>query len=648
MSAIRVTLPDGSSRELPEGTTSRQLAESIGAGLARAAVAAKVNGEIRDLDRPLDPDASVALLTERDAEALEVLRHSAAHVLATAVRELFPTAGIGFGPPIEDGFYYDFDVPRPFTPDDIAAIEQKMAEVAQRNYPFVRDVVSRDEANQRFADDPLKLERISEFAAGETISVYADGPFVDLCRGPHVPSTGRLKHFKLLSAAGAYWRGDERRQMLQRIYGTAWFKKEDLEAHLHRLEEARKRDHRVIGKQLDLFSIQELVGPGLIFWHPKGALVKWLLSRAVEDDNLRNGYDLVYTPNITREELFQISGHLPLYAANQYPPMAAGAGESEDVRYRVKPMNCPMHALIFKNQQRSYRDLPIRLSEVANVYRNEKSGTLHGLLRVRGLCMDDAHIFCRLEQVEDEIFLCLGQVDRLVRQAFGFELDFEISTRPEERLGSDEVWDQAEAMLQRALERQNIPFRIDAGGGAFYGPKIDIKFKDAIGRMWQGPTIQLDFNLPERFELEYTGADNKPHRPVMIHRAIYGTLERFIGNLIEHFAGAFPVWLAPEQVRVIPISDAQSEAARAAAARLKASGIRVHVDDRSETLNYRIRDAELHKVPYMAVVGQREAESDSFAIRARGTGKKQEVMTVDAFQTRILGEVATKALAISE
>ncbi len=328
--------------------------------------------------------------------------------------------------------------------------------------------------------------------------------------------------------------------MLQRIYGTAWFKKEDLEAYLHRLEEARKRDHRVLGRQLDLFSISDLVGPGLVLWHPKGAMIKWLLSRAVEDDNVASGYDLVYTPNVTKEELFEISGHLPLYAANQYPPMAAGAGEAEDVRYRVKPMNCPMHALIYKSQQRSYRDLPIRLSEVANVYRNEKSGTLHGLLRVRGLSMDDAHIFCTMDQIEDEIFLCLDQVDRLVRVTFGFELDFEVSTRPEERLGGDEIWDRAEATLKQALDRKRIGYRIDEGGGAFYGPKIDIKFRDAIGRVWQGPTIQLDFNLPERFELEYTGPDNRPHRPVMIHRAIYGTLERFTGNLIEHFAGAFP------------------------------------------------------------------------------------------------------------
>ena len=642
--SIRLTLPDGSVRELPAGSTPRNLAEAIGPGLARAAVAARVDGKIHDLDRPIEGDAQVAILTERDPEALDVLRHSAAHVLATAVRELFPGAGIGFGPPIEDGFYYDFEVPRPFTPEDLERIEAKMGEVAARNDPFQREVVDRGEANRRFADDPLKLERISELGDDETISVYTNGPFMDLCRGPHVPSTGRLKHFKLLNAAGAYWRGDENRQMLQRIYGTAWFKKEDLEAYLHRLEEARRRDHRVIGRQLDLFSIQEVVGPGLVFWHPKGARIKWLLTRAVEDDNLAHGYELVYTPNITREELFEISGHLPLYAENQYPAMGAGAGEAEDVRYRVKPMNCPMHALVFKSQQRSYRDLPLRLSEVANVYRNERSGVLHGLLRVRGLSMDDAHIFCTLDQVEDEIFLCLDQVLRLVQQAFGFELDFEISTRPPERLGDDATWDRAEAMLQRALERKEIPFRIDAGGGAFYGPKIDIKFRDAIGRLWQGPTIQLDFNLPERFELEYTGADNKPHRPVMIHRAIYGTLERFIGNLIEHFAGAFPVWLAPEQVRVIPISDEQASAANAVADRLRNAGIRVHVDARHETLNYRIREGEMQKIPYMAVLGQREAEADAVAIRVRGAGRKQEIVPVGQFLQRVVTETGTRSL----
>jgi threonyl-tRNA synthetase len=644
VTTVRVTLPDGSHREAPAGTTPRQIAEGIGPGLARAALAARVNNEIWDLDRPIESDASVAILTEKDPEALQLLRHSSAHILATAVRELFPNAGIGFGPPIEDGFYYDFQVDRPFTPEDLQRLEVRMADVASRDFPFVREVVDRAEARRRFADDPLKLERIAELGDDETITVYTDGPFVDLCRGPHIPRTGRLKHFKLLHAAGAYWRGDEKRQMLQRIYGTAWFKKEDLDAYLHRLEEARRRDHRVLGKQLDLFSIQEVVGPGLVFWHPKGAMIKWLLTRAVEDDNIRSGYDLVSTPNITREELFKISGHLPLYEANQYPPMAAGHEEAEDVRYRVKPMNCPMHALIYKSVQRSYRDLPVRLSEVANVYRNERSGVLHGLLRVRGLSMDDAHIFCTPDQVEDEIFLCLGQVDRLVRETFGFELDFEVSTRPPERLGDDATWERAEAMLRRALERKGIPYTVDEGGGAFYGPKIDIKFRDAIGRLWQGPTIQLDFNLPERFQLEYTGPDNKPHRPVMIHRAIYGTLERFIGNLIEHFAGAFPVWLAPEQVRVIPISDAQGDAARQLAGRLKMAGLRAHVDDRNETLNYRIREGEVQKIPYMAVVGQREAESDSLALRVRGAGKKQEVMPVSAFIERVTEEVRSRSM----
>jgi threonyl-tRNA synthetase len=644
VTVVQVTLPDGSQREAAAGTTPRQIAESIGPGLARAALVARVNGELWDLDRPLETDASVAILTDRDPDALQVLRHSSAHILATAVRELFPTAGIGFGPAIEDGFYYDFQVDRPFTPEDLERLEAKMAEVVARDFPFLREVVDRAEANRRFADDPLKLERIAELGDDETITVYTDGPFVDLCRGPHIPKTGRLKHFKLLHAAGAYWRGDEKRQMLQRIYGTAWFKKEDLEAYLHRLEEARRRDHRVLGKQLDLFSIQDVVGPGLVLWHPRGAMIKWLLTRAVEDDNVQSGYELVYTPNITREELFRISGHLPLYEANQYPPMAAGHEEAKDVRYRAKPMNCPMHSLIYKSQQRSYRDLPIRLSEVANVYRNERSGVLHGLLRVRGLAMDDAHIFCTPDQVEDEIFLCLEQVDRLVRQTFGFELDFEVSTRPPERLGDDAIWDRAEATLRRALERKGIAYRVDEGGGAFYGPKIDIKFRDAIGRLWQGPTIQLDFNLPERFQLEYTGPDNRPHQPVMIHRAIYGTLERFIGNLIEHFAGAFPVWLAPEQVRVIPISDAQADAARKLAARLKAAGIRVHVDDRGETLNYRIREGEVQKVPYMAVVGQREAESDSLALRVRGAGKKQEVMPVSAFIQRIDQEVRNRSM----
>ena len=650
---LTLTLPDGATREVPAGTLPRDVVRAIGERLLKAAVAVSVDGQVQDLMTPLRRGGAFRVLTDgaKDArdqqQALEVLRHSAAHVLATAVRRLRPDAKIGFGPAIEDGFYYDFEVAEPFTPDDLAAFEAEMRRVVAEKLPFVREEVDAEEAARRFRDDPLKLERLAELGDGEVISTYTDGPFVDLCRGPHVPDTGYLKHFKLLHTAGAYWRGDEKRQMLQRIYATAWFRKEDLDAYLHRIEEAKRRDHRVLGKQLDLFSVQEVVGPGLVFWHPKGAMVKWLLSRAVEDDNVRNGYDIVYTPNITREELFKISGHLPLYEANQYPPMAAGAGEDEEVRYRVKPMNCPMHALIFKSQQRSYRDLPLRLSEVANVYRNEKSGTLHGLLRVRGLSMDDAHIFCTLDQAEDEIFLCLDQVDRLVRRTFGFELDFEVSTRPPERLGDDATWDRAEAILQAALRRKDIPFRVDEGGGAFYGPKIDIKFRDAIGRTWQGPTIQLDFQLPERFELEYAGADNKPHRPVMIHRAIFGTLERFIGNLIEHFAGAFPVWLAPEQVRVLPITDEVAPAAEAVVRRMKEAGLRAALDARSETLKYRLADAFRMKVPYIAVVGKREAEADTVAVSVLGAGEKQRPtpVPVPEFIARVRAEVESRALS---
>jgi len=643
-SEIRVTLPDGSVKAIPANSTGADLARAIGPGLARAALAIRVDGQVWDLSRPLPDGMRVSILTDKDPQALDVLRHSSAHVLATAVRQLFPHAKIGFGPPIDDGFYYDFEVPTPFTPEDLERIEAKMREVAAADYPFVREVVDRAEAKRRFVDDPLKLERIDDLGADEVISVYTDGPFVDLCRGPHVPSTGRIKHFKLLHAAGAYWRGDERRQMLQRIYGTAWFTKDDLEAYVRRLEEARKRDHRIIGKQLDLFSIQEDVGPGLILWHPKGAMLQFQLRRFIEDVILERGYQLVYTPHVTREQLFLRSGHLPLYADNQFPAMGAGEGEAESVHYRVKPMNCPLHILIYAAQQRSYRDLPIRLAEIANVYRNERSGTLHGMLRVRGLTMDDAHVFLRPDQIEDEIFQLLDIVDLVLGKTFGLSYRLDLATRPEKKLGDDAAWDQAERALEGALKRRGATYRIDAGGGAFYGPKIDIKFNDAIGREWQGATIQLDFQLPERFQLEYTGEDNRPHRPVMIHRAVYGTLERFTGFLIEHFAGAFPLWLSPEQVRVLPISDTQLEAARNVHTRLVAAGIRSHLDERNETLNYKIRDAELHKVPYMAVVGEREAASGNVAVRARGAGKKQTVIALDEFLGKLREEVTGKAL----
>ncbi len=642
---IRVTLPDGSDKALPAGATGADLAGAIGPGLAKAALAVRVDGQVWDLARPLPDGMRVAILTDKDPQALDVLRHSSAHVLATAVRQLFPHAKIGFGPPIEDGFYYDFEVPTPFTPEDLERIEAKMREVVAADYPFVREEVDRGEAKRRFADDPLKLERIADLGPNEVISVYTDGPFVDLCRGPHVPTTGRIKYFKLLHAAGAYWRGDERRQMLQRIYGTAWFTKADLDGYLRRLEEARKRDHRILGRQLDLFSIQEDVGPGLVFWHPKGAMMQFQLRRFIEDTILERGYHLVYTPHVTREQLFLRSGHLPLYAENQFPAMGAGEGEAENVRYRVKPMNCPMHILVYASQQRSYRDLPVRLAEIANVYRNERSGTLHGMLRVRGLTMDDAHIFLRPDQIEDEIFQLLDIVDLVLGKTFGLSYRLDLATRPAKKLGDDAAWDQAEQGLEQALKRRGITYRIDQGGGAFYGPKIDVKFNDAIGREWQGATIQLDYELPERFQLEYTGDDNRPHRPVMIHRAIYGTLERFCGFLIEHFAGAFPLWLAPEQVRVLSIADAQAPAARAVHDRLRAAGIRSLVDERNETLNYRIRDGETHKVPYMAVVGEREAQAGTVAVRARGEGKKQVILPVDEFVRRLQEEVRTRSLS---
>ncbi len=643
--SISLSLPDGSVREVPAGTTALQVAEGIGPGLARAALAAKVGGEVWDLSRPITEDASIEILTEKQPEALDVLRHSAAHILATAVRQLYPAAKIGFGPWIQDGFYYDFEVERPFTPEDLEAIEARMHDVVKEDFPFVREEVNRKQAEERFKDDPLKLERLSELGDDEIISVYTDGPFVDLCRGPHINGTGRLKHFKLLHVAGAYWRGDERRQMLQRIYGTAWFSTKDLDQYLVRLEEARKRDHRVIGKQLDLYSIHEDVGSGQILWHPRGATIQFELRRFIEDEVLKRGYELVYTPHITREKLFERSGHLPLYEDSQFPAMAAAAGDAENVRYRVKPMNCPMHTLIYAARQRSYRDLPVRLAEVASVYRNERSGTLHGLLRVRGLTMDDAHVFCREDQIEDEIYSMLDLADYVLADTFGFDYRLDLATRPEKKIGDDEAWEVAEQALHRALERKNITYGVDEGGGAFYGPKIDIKIRDAIGREWQGATIQLDYQLPERFELEYVGSDNKPHRPVMIHRAIYGTMERFVGMLIEHFAGAFPVWISPEQVRVIPITDELAPDAQKVHERLRAAGIRSSVDDRSETLNYRVRDGEIMKVPYMAIIGKREAEAGTVAVRVRGAGKKQEIMPVGAFVERVDTQIQEHTLS---
>src|SRR5688572_5970776 len=589
---LTLRLPDGAERQVEEGTLPRDVVASIGPRLLKDALAVEVDGEVQDLMTPLRRGGLFRVLTAKDEKSLDVLRHSGAHILATAVRRLRPDAKIGFGPSIEDGFYYDFEVEQPFTPEDLEQFEAEMRKVISEKYPFIRAEVSQSEARGKFSDDPLKLERLSEFSEDEVISTYTDGPFIDLCRGPHVPDTSYLKHFKLLHTAGAYWRGDEKRQMLQRIYATAWFNKEDLDAYLHRLEEAKRRDHRALGALLDLYSTDQRVGPGLILWHPRGAIIRNEIEIYERDLILRHGYDLVYTPHIVSERLFQISGHLENFRENMF-----GAMEVEGAAYRPKPMNCPGHICIYQSRQRSYRDLPIRYGEFGTVYRYERSGVLHGMLRVRGFTQDDAHVFCTAEQVPSEIERLLDLVHEML-STFGYPYTIELSTRPEKALGSVEVWREAERTLAEVMTRRGQDFTYDEGGGAFYGPKLDFKLIDAIGRKWQGPTVQLDFNLPERFGLEYTGADNAPHRPIMLHRVLVGSMERFVGGLIEHFAGAFPLWLAPEQVRVIPISDDVNEFSRSVVDRLKARGVRAHLDERSETLNYRIREAETLKIPY--------------------------------------------------
>lgn len=635
---VRLTLPDGSVREVPPGTTSREVAQSIGAGLARAALAARVDGQVRDLDRPLTEDARFAILTEKDPDALEVLRHSAAHILATAVRELFPAAGIGFGPPIEDGFYYDFEVERPFTPEDLEAIERKMAEVTARDFPFVREVVDRAEANRRFKDDPLKLERIADLGPEEVISVYTDGPFVDLCRGPHVPSTGRLKHFKLLSAAGAYWRGDSRRQMLQRIYGTAWFRKEELEAYTHRLEEARKRDHRKLGKELDLFLFHPFA-PGAPFWTERGTAVYNALNQYMRELQ-RDGYQEIRTPLLYNKGLWEISGHWGKYRENMFLVHNTETGEHD---MSLKPMNCPSHHLLYGTGKHSYKELPIRYSTYDVLHRNEVSGALSGLTRVRQFAQDDCHIYLMESQIPQEVRRLTDFILGYYR-TFGLEATLKFATRPEQRIGDDAMWDRAEGALRAALEATGLPYELKPGDGAFYGPKIDFDVADSIGRKWQLGTIQLDYAAPERFDLQYVGEDNHEHRPVVIHRAVNGSFERFIAILIEHFAGAFPLWLAPEQVRVLPISDQQAEAAAEVHRRLRDAGVRAVLDAGSQTLNYRIREGELQKVPYMAVVGQREVEAGTVAVRTRGAGNKQEVLPLAKFVDRLRSAIAGRQL----
>jgi threonyl-tRNA synthetase len=635
---IVLTLPDGSERRFPPGTTARQVAASIGPGLAKAALAARFEDSVIELDRPIERSGRIALLTARDADALYCLRHSAAHALATAVRRLFPEAGIGFGPPIEDGFYYDFDVPRPFTPEDIERIEAEMHEVIRADYPFVREVVSRQEARARFAGDPLKLERLEEIPEGETISIYTDGPFTDLCRGPHVDRTGRIQHFKLLHAAGAYWRGDERNRMLQRIYGTAWFRKDELEQYLHRLEEARKRDHRKLGRDLDLFLFHPW-SPGAPYWTERGTTMINELTAYMRELQ-REGYHEIRTPLMYNKALWEVSGHWGKYRENMFLVLDR---ETKEHDFGLKPMNCPSHYLYYGTRKHSYRELPLRFCTYDVLHRNELSGALSGLTRVRQFQQDDCHIFLMESQISEEVRRLAGFILGYYG-TFGLKASLRFATRPQVRVGDDAMWDRAEGALRAALEATGLPWELKAGDGAFYGPKIDFDVSDAIGRTWQLGTIQLDYAAPERFDLRYVGDDNSEHRLVVIHRAVNGSFERFMAILIEHFAGAFPLWLAPEQVRVLPITDAQNAAAGAVNRRLRDAGIRSSLDERSETLNYKVREGEVHKVPYLAVIGGREAEAGTVAVRTRGAGSKQQVMPVEEFVAMLAGQVGSRAL----
>ncbi len=636
-----LTLPNGDTREVEAGTLPRDVVASIGPRLLQAAIAVSVDGEVQDLITPLRRGGAFRVLTEKDPESLAVLRHSGAHVLATAVRRLRPDAKIGFGPAIDDGFYYDFEVDHPFTPEDLASFEDEMRKVVAEKYPFVREEVDRAEANQRFADDPLKLERIADLPEGEVISTYTDGPFIDLCRGPHVPDTSYLKHFKLLHNAAAYWRGDEKRQQLQRIYATAFFKKDELEQHLFRLEEAKRRDHRVLGKALDLFMFHP-VAPGAAFWTDRGTTIVNTINEFLRELQ-REDYKEIKTPLLFNKALWEQSGHWGKYRENMFLVLDNETGEHD---MSLKPMNCPSHYVLYNSKKHSYRELPLRFNTYDVLHRNELTGALSGLTRVRQFQQDDCHIFLMESQIAEEVHR-LMQFILGYYQTFGLTATVKFATRPETRIGTDEMWDRAEGALKAALEATGMPYALKPGDGAFYGPKIDFDVTDSLGRAWQLGTIQLDYAAPERFDMSYTGEDNTTHRPVVIHRAVSGSFERFMAILIEHFAGAFPVWLAPEQVRILPITDDLAPQAEAVTATLRKAGIRATMDAHNDTLNYRIRDAELHKVPYMAVLGKREAEQGTLAVRMRGAGKKQEILSIDDFVARVQEQIRTRALDLA-
>jgi threonyl-tRNA synthetase len=639
--SFNISLPDGSQKNVPPGSSPLDIAKSIGPRLADDAVVARVDGDLWDLTRPFEKDAKLEILTSKNAEALQVYRHSTAHLLAAAVLELFPETKLGIGPPTDTGFYYDFQRETPFTPEDLEKIEKRMEELQAKNLPFERKMTPKDVGLAKYADDWMKRELIEE-RAGEIFSEYTLGPqFIDFCRGPHVPSTSRLKAFKLLSVAGAYWKGDEHKPRLQRIYGTAFFNKKDQDAYLQRLEEAKKRDHRKLGQELDLFSIQELAGPGLIFFHPKGGRIRKIIEDWMRDQYLARGYSLVYTPHVMRRDLWKISGHANFYSDNMFKPM-----ELDDAEYQLKPMNCPGHILIYKDKLHSYRDLPVRLGELGTVYRYERSGVMHGLMRVRGFTQDDAHIFCTPEQIEDEVVSCLQfAIDAL--STFGFDdYEAELSTWDQgvsgKYDGTPEQWELAENALKRATERLNMKVKVIPDEAAFYGPKIDVKLVDAIGRLWQLSTVQFDFTLPRRFDLEYVADDGRKHQPLMVHRALYGSIERFFGILIEHYAGAFPVWLAPVQAVVLPITDRHAEYAQKVFDQLKNAGLRVELDDRKEKVNLKIREAQLQKVPYMLVVGDREAQDGTVSVRNRKHAD-QGVQKVEEFLAGIQRLIDTKA-----
>jgi threonyl-tRNA synthetase len=658
MQSIAVHLPDGAIRHVTSGTTPFEIANEISPRLAAASIVARltpVNGaqagkaaegeseagmyaaeqtgaaRLVDLSTPLTADTRLELVKESDPDALRVVRHSAAHVLATAVLELFPETKLGHGPATDSGFFYDFYRQKPFTPEDLAAVEAKMAEVVARDEKFVRVYEPREQALADFERDGdfMKTHFVTRFTEpGAEVSFYRNGNFVDFCRGPHVPSTGRVKAFKVGPLAGAYWLGDEKNPQLQRIYGTAFFSQKDLEAHFARLEEAARRDHRVLGKQLDLFSIQELAGAGLIFWHPKGAIIRKVMEDWMREECLRRGYLLVYTPHVMRRDLWKVSGHDGVYSKDMFPPM-----KLDDAEYRLKPMNCPGHILIYKNSPKSYRDLPQRYAEFGNVYRYERSGTMHGLLRVRGFTQDDAHIFCTPGQIESEVIACLDFAEAVLK-TFGFkEYRVELSTRDPHKegdfFGTAENWSHAEGALKKVLTDRGLTFKTFPGEAAFYGPKIDVKLVDVLGRLWQLSTVQFDFNLPARFELEYVGEDGERHQPVMVHRALFGSVERFFGVLIEHYAGAFPLWLAPVQVGLVPISERHAAYAEKVESALKAAGFRVETDARNEKMNAKIRDLALQKVPFILVFGDKEESAGLVNVRTRGKTEQASMPLAD-------------------